>query len=394
MRKFFRFVLPIVVLAACIGIGMSLIRTAPKAERRQAVAVTPVVEVLTARESDYPVLIKSQGTVVPRTESTLIPEVSGQIVRTSPNFHTGGFFGAGEVLVEIDPRDYENSTVVAEAELARANAALDEEKARVDQALRDWEVLKLAEEPNDLALRKPQLKSAQAAVAASEARLQQAKTNLERTRIRAPYAGLVREKRVDVGQYVSPGNVLAKIYAVDFVEIRLPLTNNQLGFLELPAFYGERDPSRRAVYPEVELIATVGRQTHRWSGRVVRTEGAIDTQSQQIFVIAQIDNPYAPHHGIPLQVGQFVEAHIRGRVLDSVFVMPRSVLRRGDEVLIVNQDGTVERRTVVVAWSDDDQVVISQGLSEGDQISLTVLPFAVSGTKVQITRAATNDSVE
>lgn len=385
MRKFFRFVLPVFVLAVCLAAGITLIRTAPKAERRQPAPVIPTVEVITVNQSSYPVIIRSQGTVVPRTESTLIPEVSGQVVKASTNFRNGGFFESGEVLLQIDPRNYENSVVVAQADLAQANAALNEENARVEQALRDWETLKLSEKPSDLVLRKPQLKSAQAAVAAAEARLEQANINLERTQIRAPYAGLVLEKRVDVGQYVSPGNVLAKIYAIDFVEIRLPLTNSQLAFLELRESYrGDSVPADESTSPAVELIAQVGRQTHSWQGRIVRTEGAIDTQSQQIFVVAQVDDPYAKHHGIPLKVGQFVEAHITGRVLQGIYILPRGALRRNNEVMVIRDDDTVERRQVEVVWSDNNQVIVSQGLTGGERISMTPLPYAISGTKVQV----------
>lgn len=373
------------VLAVCLATGITLIRTAPKAERRLPAPVVPTVEIISAQQSSYPVVIKSQGTVVPHTESTLIPEVSGQVVKASTNFRTGRFFSAGEVLLEIDPRNYQNSVVVAQADLAQAKAALDEERARVDQALKDWEVLNLSESPNDLALRKPQLKSAQAAVAAAQARLEQANINLERTKIRAPYAGLVLEKQVDVGQYVSPGNVLAKIYAIDFVEIRLPLTNSQLAFLDLPESYRDETASLPAEsFPAVDLIAQIGPRDHRWRGRIVRSEGAIDTRSQQIFVIAQVDDPYSKHHGIPLKLGQFVEAHISGRILNEVFVLPRRVLRRNDEVMVIGNDDTVERRRVGVVWSDNNEVIINQGITHGDRISLTPLPYAISGTKVQV----------
>ena len=343
---------------------------------------------MTVYATNFPVIVKSQGTATPRTESTLIPEISGKIVSISANFQTGGFFEAGEILLDIDPRDYENNVVVARADLAQAKAALDEEKARAAQASRDWEILNLSEEPNDLALRKPQLNSARAAVAAASARLEQASINLERTRIRAPYAGLVLEKRVDVGQYVSPSNVLARIYAVDLAEIRLPLTNDQLAFLDVPEVYrGNEGSAVKQDYPAVYLTATVGGLTHQWQGRIVRTEGAIDTQSQQNFVIAQVDDPYARHHGLPLKVGQFVEARIDGRVLSDIFNLPQVAVRRNNEVLIVGQDDIVERRRVGVVWTEDGQVIVKSGLREGERISLTPLPYAVSGTKVQVTEA-------
>lgn len=385
MRKFFKLIVPVVVVAACVAIGVTLIRTAPKAERRTPLPTLPTVQVMSVTQSNYPVIVKSQGTVTPRTESTLIPQVSGQIVSASENFQTGGFFEAGEILLEIDPRDYENSMVVAGADLAQAQAALNEEKARADQAFRDWETLKLSNEPNDLALRKPQLKSATAVVAAARARLEQANINLERTRIRAPYTGLVLEKKVDVGQFVSPSNILGKVYAVDLVEIRLPLTNDQLAFMNLPEVYRDdagSDTGRRQ--PIVYLSARVGGEAHRWKGRIVRTEGAIDTQSQQIFVIAQVDDPYARHHGLPLKVGQYVEARIGGRVLIGVFDLPRAAVRRNNEVVVVGRDDVLERRQVELIWSEEDRVIVQSGLRAGERVSLTPLPFAVSGTRVRV----------
>lgn len=393
MKKFFRWIVPFTVLAVCIVIGMTLIRTAPKAERRKPPPSLPTVEVMVVEKSNFPVIVKSQGTVTPRTESTLIPQVSGQIVKASGNFQTGGFFESGEVLLEIDPRDYENSVVVARADLAKAQASLNEEKARADQAFRDWETLNLSDEPNDLALRKPQLKSATASVEAAKARLEQANINLERTRIRAPYTGLVLEKNVDVGQYVSPSNVLARVYAVDLVEIRLPLTNDQLAFMSIPEVYrGGAGTAGTGRQPLVYLTAKVGSKTHRWKGRVVRTEGAIDTRSQQIFVIAQVDDPYGRQHGLPLKVGQFVEARIGGRVLTGVFDLPRTAVRRNNEVLVVGHEDIIERRRVDVVWSEDDRVIVRSGLRAGERVSLTPLPFAVSGTRVRIARPGTDST--
>jgi multidrug efflux pump subunit AcrA (membrane-fusion protein) len=178
---------------------------------------------------------------------------------------------------------------------------------------------------------------------------------------------------------------LGKVYAVDLVEIRLPLTNDQLAFMNLPEVYRDdagSDTGQRQ--PIVYLSARVGDEAHRWKGRIVRTEGAIDTQSQQIFVIAQVDDPYARHHGLPLKVGQFVEARIGGRVLIGVFDLPRAAVRRNNEVVVVGRDDVLERRQVDVIWSEDDRVVVQSGLRAGERISLTPLPFAVSGTRVRV----------
>jgi len=378
-------ILPVAILLAGLAAGMALIATGPEAERRTPPPMEPVVEALTVMPEDFPVLIRSQGAVLPRTQSTLIPEVSGRVLWIAPNFRNGGFFESGEQLLTIDPADYENAATVASAELARARLALAEEEAQSSQASRDWEKLGLAGEPTDLVLRLPQMETARADVAAAEARLQQAETNLARTRILAPYAGRVLEKRADVGQYVSPGTVLADVYAVDYVEVRLPIADDQLAFVELPEHYRGETPVVKPQGPSVVLHSRLGRDVFSWKGRIMRTEGAIDTASRQLFVVAQVDDPYARRGDTPpLKVGQFVEAEITGRTLRDVFVLPRQTLEDASRVLVISDDKRIERRVVEVVWSDGDRVVVASGLSGGERISLTPLPFAANGAAVRI----------
>jgi multidrug efflux system membrane fusion protein len=234
MRRLFKILLPLLVLGVSAWLGMELLGSGPQPVRKPPKPTLPVVETFTVQAADYTVRVPSYGTVAPRTQSTLIPEVAGRIVEVAPAFRAGGFFEAGDLLLRIDPTDYQNAVVVARAELAQARLNLREEQAQGAQAQRDWQQLQMPGEPGDLARREPQLESRRAEVAAAEARLRQAQTALARTRIGAPYAGRVLEKRVDVGQYVSPGNVLATLYAVDYVEVRLPLSDRQAAFVALP----------------------------------------------------------------------------------------------------------------------------------------------------------------
>jgi RND family efflux transporter MFP subunit len=381
-----RTLLPLGVLAAGAAIGWGLIATGTQTERRPPPSGAPVVETLTVAPEDFRVIAHSRGTVAPRTQSTLIPQVAGRVVWIAPNLRDGGFFEAGETLLKLDPTDYANAVTVARADLATARLALAEEQAQSEQAEREWAQLGLAGKPSDLVLRRPQLESAKAAAAAAEARLAQAEADLARATIAAPYAGRVLAKHVDVGQYVSPGTVVAEVYAVDYVEIRLPLTDDQVGYVDLPEGYrGEGGGKTMKQGPPVTLKATVGRDTYTWKGRVVRTAGAIDTASRQLFVVAQVDDPYARHGDAPpLKVGQFVEAEIQGRVLKGVFVLPRQAVEPGNKVVIVTPERRIERRPVEVAWSDGDRVVISRGLAAGDRISMTPLPFAADGAKVRV----------
>jgi RND family efflux transporter MFP subunit len=389
VRRWLRTAMPAVVLAAGAAAGVALIATGPQAERRSPPPALPTVETVTVAPQDYRVVLRTRGTVSPRTQSTLIPEVPGRVVWIAPNLRSGGFFEQGEPLLRLDDTDYANAITVARAELSRARLALAEEVAQSAQARRDWEQLNLEGEPSELVLRRPQLESARADAAAAEARLDQAEADLSRATLRAPYAGRALEKQVDVGQYVAPGTVLATVYAVDYVEIRLPLSDTQVPFADLPERY--RDDAQASGTPpagegpKVLLKARTGDTGPTWKGRVVRTEGTIDLASRQLFVVAQVDDPYARHGDAPpLKVGQFVEAEIQGRRLHGVYVLPRQAVEPEGTVLVVLDDDTIARRPVRIAWRDGDRVVISSGLKAGERVSLTPLPFAADGAKVRV----------
>jgi len=390
--KSIKLLAPLIVLAVSAIAGWVLIATAPEAERRVSPPLAPTVEVMPLRSQEYTVTITTRGTVSPRTQSTLVAEVSGRIIAVSPNFRTGGFFEKEDILLTVDPRDYENTVTIMRAELAQTRFTLKEEEARVDQARVDWKRLGDSKRPGDLVLRKPQLATRQAAVAAAQARLDQAELDLERTRIIAPYAGRVLEKLVDVGQHVSSGTVLAALYAVDYAEIRLPLTDEQLAFLDLPEAYRDQTDIEASATrapeetgPPVTVSTRLGHNDYHWTGNIVRTEGAIDTKSRQLFVVAQIDNPYARRDDRPpLKVGRFVKAEIRGRTLRSVFVIPSVAIRGGNEVWLVNQDKRLERRPVEVVWREAEHVVIGKGFRDGESLVITALPYGISGTAVTI----------
>jgi multidrug efflux system membrane fusion protein len=385
MRRFARILLPIAVLVICGLIGYRVIKTAPEPKRFTPPSVIPVVEIVRVQPQAYTVILESQGTVQPRTESTLIPEVSGRVITIEDHFREGGFFEAGELLVEIDNRNYANAVTIARADLAQARLLLDEEQARAEQAAQDWKKLGLSGQPDNLVLRVPQLASARAAAAAEEARLRQAEIDLERTRILAPYAGRVLEKNVDIGQVVSPGSILARIYAVDYAEIRLPLSNRQLAYLRLPEI--RRDGSKLAAPIPVIIHAEVGGTVYEWDGRVVRTEGAIDAESRQWFVVAQVDNPYAPRDDRPpLKVGQFVTAKIEGVRLQDVYLIPQSAMRTDNQVIVVSEENTIHAIPVQVLLEQGDTTVV-RGLEPNQAISLTPLPYAGEGATVHISGA-------
>jgi RND family efflux transporter MFP subunit len=389
VNKLLKWILPVVVLVAALAGGRYIVSQRPEAPQFQPPQVPVSIDAIRVSPQDYRVVIRSEGTVEPRTESTLIPQVSGQIVAISPSFREGGFFEQGDVLVTLDPRDYQLAIASAEAQVAQAESALEQELAQAKVVADDWRML--GREAPELGLRKPQIAAARATLLSAQSQLERAKFDLERTRIRAPYDGQVLEKNVDVGQFVSPGTLLARVYATDYVEIRLPLSNRQLEFVDLPERFRGETAQRGTAGPEAVIKATIGRQEWRWSGRIVRAEGAIDTRTRQLFVVAQVDDPYerGADGQPPLRIGQFVEAEIEGQLLENAFVLPRSALREAAEVLVIDAESRLQRRPVTVAWTDGENAVITAGLEPADVVNITPLAVAANGTLV----AATIDGV-
>lgn len=385
MKRIFRFFLPLLILSGGIAISAALIASGPEATRQRPQTPPPTVEIITLEPGPYQVKVASRGTISPRTESTLVAETTGRIVTISDNFYTGGFFEKSDLLLQVDDRDYQNAVVIARAEVAQRQLALTEEQARSEQARRDWEQFQHQIPPPPLVVRTPQLENAVAALDAARARLRQAELNLERTRILAPYAGRILTKEVDLGQYITTGTRLAQIYASDALEVRLPLSSEQLSYLTLPEEFRDRPAVPATRQAAVTFSTRIGSETFTWSGRLVRTEGSIDINSRQLFVVARIDDPYQQVKNRPqLKIGQFVEARISGSQLQEVYSIPRQAIHGERTVHIITPENTLERRELNILWRDTDYLVAGGPLRPGEQIALTRLPFAADGIVVRV----------
>jgi RND family efflux transporter MFP subunit len=385
MRKFLRYSLPLLVIgfAVVVFVGLMWLGRDRQPERRDAGTKAVLVDVIPARIRSLNLSVVSQGPVRPRTETVLVPEVSGKIIDVSPNFIAGGFFRKGEVLLQIDPSDYEAAFKRAQADLAARRAQYADQKARSEQALKDWQNLGRAGEPSDLTLRKPQLAEALAGVQAAEADLQKAERDLARTRIKLPYEGLVRSKQVDVGTFVTPGTTLGVTFAIDTAEIRLPLSSRDVAYLHLPSATDLLDSPR----PRVVLTAAGSGISGEWQAEIIRTEGVVDETSRVIYAVAQVVDPYGVlgmSAQAELRVGSFVRAEIQGLRAENVVVLPRSVLRADDSVLIANEQRKLEIRSVSVLRAEPETVYISHGIADGELVISTAMDVPIPGTQLAI----------
>jgi membrane fusion protein, multidrug efflux system len=296
--------------------------------------------------------------VRPRTEIDLVSEVAGRVTRIHPGFAAGGFFERGEVLIALDPRDYEDAIIKADAEVAKADRALLQEEAEAEQAHSEWQALGEGES-TPLTLREPQLRERRAQLKAAQAALAETRRRRQRCELRAPFAGQVREKQVDVGQYVAAGEKLARLYAVDAVEVRLPFSQEQLKVLDLPLAYRDAGQDRR--WSMVWLTASLAGRTYEWQGTIVRTEGAWDEQTGMLYAVAEVRDPYAYRQDRPpLAVGLYVQAEIEGLERSNVYVLPAPAVRHGHELWVVDGEGRLRLREVEVQRSEAHRLLVTE----------------------------------
>ena len=384
MKFFLKILLPLLVIGVGALAARHMILSRPAVKTREMEVTLPAVRVFEVQPESIQLSVKGQGTVVPRTESVLAPEIAGRITYVSPSLVSGGFFEEADLLVRLDPTDYELSAVQALSAVAQARLKLQREKAEAEIALSEWKNLGEGE-ATPLLRREPQLAEAEAALKSAWAASQQARRNLERTNIRAPFAGRVRSKQVDLGQFVAAGTPLATIYSVDYAEIRLPLPDEELAFVDLPLGY--RDDNQEFPRPRVLIRARFAGSEHTWSGHIVRTEGEIDPRTRVVHAIAQVENPYGRGRDLgrpPLAVGMFVEAEIMGRRVDDIFRLPRGALRGKDLVLIVDEQSRLRFRKVELLRNGRKTVLITKGLEAGERIAVVSLESVVDGMKVRV----------
>ena len=372
------------LLAGAAAITFLLYLNRPSTDITEPVYIPVTVDVVEVQKETIRIPVQAQGTVSPLQQTVLVAEVQGRIVEAADNFNVGGFLRQGDVLLRIDPRDYEARLARAQAALRSAESELLQEQGRADVARREWEKLpagsQRSDAARDLSLRKPQLAQAEAQLLAAEADVSTARDDLERTAVRAPYDALIRDKHTELGQYVTPGTSLAEIFAVAMAEVRLPIPQTRLAYLDLP---GVAADSGGAL---IDLYTDVGGDVTHWSARLHRSEGVFDERSRALFAVARIDDPYAldsPGRE-PLRIGTFVNANIEGRPMPGLVALPRYVLRAGDTVAVVDDNNLVRNRKVTALRASGDFIYVSSGLENGDLVILTTLDSALTGAEVEV----------
>lgn len=367
------------MLGAGVGIFALLQANKPTPEKREQ-GPRPITVFVERVDTDRVTLdVVTQGEVRSRVAIDMVAEVSGRVVEVSREFLEGGAVEPGAVLIQIEDTDYQLALSQAEARVAEARVALDLALADADVARKQ---LRGTPNPSDLALKKPQVAEARAGLKAAEADLQQARVNLQRTSVSLPFTGRIAETYVDLGQYVTAGTPLGSAFATDKVEVRLPITYDQLSALGLPIGFvaepGEGLP--------VTFSAEVAGRNQEWQGELVRLDASIDRATRTLYAVAEVEDPYGANRsssGMPLAVGLYVTASIHGQVLENAVRIPRRALRAGDTVYVLGENNTLDIRAVSVTHSSPDYAVIDRGITAGEKLIISTIRNPIPGMALQ-----------
>ncbi|MEP1472690.1 MAG: efflux RND transporter periplasmic adaptor subunit [Halieaceae bacterium] len=392
-----QFLISLALLAAASLATWALYLNRPSTAIEEPEVQLITVDVAVVSKKTIRIPVHAQGTVTPLQSTVIQSEVKGRVTEVSEAFNVGGFVNVGDVLLRIDPRDYQTNLLRAQAAVESAESNLAQERGRAEVALREWKKLpagsQRSDEARDLYLRKPQLEQAEAQLLAARADLDTARDNLERTIIRSPYPALIRHKHIDLGQFVAMGSQLAEVVSVDFAEVRLPLPQSRLEYLDLPGLSGYSEPVA------IDLYTEVAGQIRHWPANLHRTEGVFDERSRVLFAVARVEDPYGlsdkgKNASQPLRIGTFVNARIEGKSLADLVTLPRHVLRAGNNLWVIDSDDRLRNREVAVLRVGGEVVYVEAGLEDGDRVSLTNVDVSLNGADVSVLSSVPTSSFE
>ena len=368
-------IIPVFILGIFLFLAATLMATAPVLEPSSVEKLATTVRVVEIQPKSVQLKVNSQGSVMPSTESQLIPEVSGKVSWMSPNLVAGGYFDDQEILIRVDDTDYKTKLDRAQANLTRAEAEQqhNEFEYRRMQSLVKRNLVSRSQLENSLRA----YRVAEASLQDATANFNQAEQDLARTQIRAPFAGLVRSENVDIGQFVSRGSPIATIYAGNQAEVRLPIADRQLAFLNIPVSIRGEIPQE--FQPEVTLTAQYAGQTLEWKGSIVRSEAEIDVSSRMVQLVARVESTSNP---VPLSIGLFVSAEIQGLAAKNIVVLPREALRNDNQVLVVDDENRLRFRKIETLRLYQDDLLVQAGLEAGERVCISPLQTAIEGMVV------------
>ncbi|MHC4061967.1 MAG: efflux RND transporter periplasmic adaptor subunit [Planctomycetota bacterium] len=371
------FVLPVGIIGVGVLIAYSLYTSRRSPQR--------IVEVQQIDLRDIQMVVRGFGTVSPKVQVEIVPQVSGNVVYVNPQLKPGGFIHAGRKILRVDPRDYELAVQQAEALVADALVKLDLEKAEAQVARKEWDQINPNTEPTSpLVLREPYIRQAQAMLDSAQAQLAKAKLNLERTQLSLPVDAVIMSEKVDLGQFISVGQSIGVAYGVDLVEVEVPLEDEELAWFDIPDNPTSLNGGKPSTGGAIAQVRTdFAGAEHTWKGFVKRSTGQVDRASRLVSIVVEVPEPFKNSDSKPpLLPGLFVDVLIEGKVLKNAVAVPRDAVRNADEVWVV-ENGRLHIKHLDIIRSDKEFAYALSGLNDGAQIVVSALDAVTSGMSVR-----------
>jgi multidrug efflux pump subunit AcrA (membrane-fusion protein) len=389
MTKILRVLIPLAILAGAIAVVMFLVRTKPQAQKKERKDPGALVEVTSIEPRRQTVVVEANGTVMPARQVMIGPEISGRVRWINDKLIPGGKLEAGDTLIRVDASDYSLAVEQQRAAVDRARTELELEKSRKKIAEREWELLgEGTPEEGSLALRDPQLRTAEVAVKSAESGLDRAKLAVSKTVLKVPFNAIVQQKQVELGQIVAPQTPIVNLVGTDAYWVQVSVPVSRLGWLSIPGVAGAEVGSPARVWQKVE-----GKRIER-QGRIIRMLGDLDPVGRMARLLVEIEDPLGldlPAGGaeadprlspLPLLLGSYVNVELEGHELDGLIELPRSALRDGDQIFLLTPDNTLAIGDVEVIWRRSDSVLV-KGIEAGARVITSPLAAPVEGMKLR-----------
>ncbi|MGN7612133.1 efflux RND transporter periplasmic adaptor subunit [Magnetococcales bacterium HHB-1] len=371
MKRVLRWILPLLIIVGGVTLSIQLIKTAPKTVRKPRPIQAPLVEIIALKKTNYPITITAMGVVEPAQKITLQSRVSGEIQSTHPDFMPGGLFKKGVEILRIDDQDYRSVWVQRQSDLSLAKANLDLEAGKQRIAARDYRLLKKSTRKTidtALALRKPQWLTVQSAHRSAKAAVVRAQSDLDRTKIRAPFNALVLDQAGEVGAQITPSTALATLVATDRYWVKVALPVSQLKWIMT-------SPQQGAF---VEVIFG----ENRFHGRVIRLLGNLSDEGRLAQLLVEVKDPLGLEKDKKdrnvLLLNAFVQVNIKARTVQDVIVIPRRYVRENQQVWLLDQQNRLEKRTIQRLYQDREHVLVLKGVDVGERLVISNLSSVVA----------------
>ncbi|MBI1373089.1 MAG: efflux RND transporter periplasmic adaptor subunit [Phycisphaera sp.] len=418
MSKAIQAFVVVVILAGGGWFGAELAKMKQAPDKQERIVVGPLVEVVAVKRTDVPLTITGHGSVAATVKASIVPQVGGRVIATHPNLITGGFVPADAPLLKIDDRDYTLALERAKAELEQAittmtsaESQINEARTRLTDARADLErttTLRDRGVATDREVNKAkvvvdvlaaQLSTGESTLATARAQrdlgqvaVRQAELNVARTTVTLPFDAVIVKETVDVGQFVVAGQSVGEAYGTKAVEIAVPLEDRELRWFPMVPVAQTTTDHPKDQLPKATVRADFMGKRCQWTGKVVRTDGMVDSRSRMVHMIVEVQDPFdnVADGNTPLMPGVFAQVDIEGKTITGVIPLPRYALRDGDTVWVVDDETRLRIRKVEIARRDRDNVYISEGLTDGDRVVVSGLDAMTDGMTVRVTETATD----